>query len=116
MESSGCLARRIEGVAFLIGLLAVCWGCTTAQQTASTRAPAYAVGVELPAGEGREILVTECLNCHELDALELFQDFYDRGNWRSLVVSMRANGAEVDDLEVEVLADYLARHFGVARP
>jgi len=66
----------------------------------------------LPAGEGRELLISECLNCHELSALELFQDFYTADRWRSLVITMRANGAEVDDAEVEVLARYLAQHFG----
>jgi hypothetical protein len=66
----------------------------------------------LPAGAGRDILVTECLNCHELDALELFKDFYNKERWRSLVVTMRENGAQVDDTQVDTLAEYLALHFG----
>ena len=66
----------------------------------------------LPDGEGRDILVHECLNCHELSALELFQGFYTRELWRSLVITMRGNGAQVDDEQVEILADYLALHFG----
>jgi hypothetical protein len=66
----------------------------------------------LPDGAGRSILERECLNCHELDALELFKGFYTRERWRSLVMTMRDNGAVVDDEEVEVLAAYLARHFG----
>jgi mono/diheme cytochrome c family protein len=66
----------------------------------------------LPAGEGREILVGECLNCHELSALALFEDFYDEGRWRSLVITMRGNGAELDDRQVDVLAEYLALNFG----
>ena len=69
-------------------------------------------GVDLPPGEGRAILETQCLVCHELGALTLFEDFYGRDRWRALVITMRANGAVVDDDEVEVLADYLARHFG----
>jgi len=66
----------------------------------------------LPPGEGRAILERECLNCHELGALELFQEFYNRERWRSLVITMRENGARVDDEQLEVLADYLAEHFG----
>lgn len=62
------------------------------------------------------MLVTECLNCHELAVLELFKGFYTRDSWRSLVLSMRAHGAEVDDAEVEVLSDYLAQHFGLGSP
>lgn len=66
----------------------------------------------LPTGEGRDILVRECLNCHQLDALELFRGFYTEDRWRSLVLTMRENGAEVDDRQVDVLAEYLAQHFG----
>ncbi len=66
----------------------------------------------LPSGAGRTILERECLNCHELDALELFSGYYGRAEWRSLILTMRENGAVVDDAEVEVLAAYLARHFG----
>jgi mono/diheme cytochrome c family protein len=69
-------------------------------------------GVTLPPGAGRALLERECLNCHELDALTLFSDFYDRDLWRSLVMTMRGNGAKLDDAEVEVIADYLARNFG----
>jgi len=74
---------------------------------------AFEAGVELPAGAGREILVSECLNCHELAVLELFANFYNRDSWHELVISMRANGADVDDAEVELVSDYLAQHFGV---
>jgi mono/diheme cytochrome c family protein len=73
---------------------------------------AFEAGVELPAGQGREILVSACLGCHELTALELFRGFYTRDSWRSLVVTMRANGAQLADADVDLLADYLAEHFG----
>lgn len=77
---------------------------------------AYAPGVDLPEGPGRDILYAECLSCHELTALALFKGFYTRDSWRALVVGMVANGAEVDDAELEVLSDYLAQHFGVGSP
>lgn len=112
MGSFGCQVRRTDRSAVLFGMLLVSAACTTTQQPVSTPDAAFAAGVELPVGEGREILITECLNCHELASLELFKDFYDRDLWRSLVISMRANGAEVDDAEVDVLSEYLARHFG----
>ena len=73
---------------------------------------AFDAGVTLPEGAGREILVAQCLVCHELAALELFRDFYDQDSWRSLVESMRAHGADVDDAEVELVSAYLAQHFG----
>lgn len=81
---------------------------TEAGQAAS-RAEA---GLVLPPGAGRALLERECLNCHELEVVELFSDFYDRELWRSLVITMRGNGATLDDREVEVIAEYLARYFG----
>ena len=140
MGSSGCRARRTDKSTILIGLLLAQLGihsaCTSVQApqppvatearaTTSQASPsppssplatAYEVGVELPEGPGRDILISECLICHELGSLELFKDFYNRDSWRSLVVSMRGNGAEVDDTEIEVLSDYLAQHFGVGTP
>jgi hypothetical protein len=100
------MAARIP--ALLLGLAVV--AIAACRSAAVVDEPVPAAG--LPAGDGRDILVTECLNCHELDALELFQDFYDQERWRSLVMTMRENGAQVDDREVDVLAEYLARHFG----
>jgi hypothetical protein len=126
MGFSGCRARRTDKSAFLLGLLAACGGCTTLQTPPASvngaESPASAAtlpqrstfdaGIDLPAGQGRDILVSECLNCHELAVLELFKGFYTRDNWHALVVSMRANGAQVDDDEIDVLSAYLAQHFG----
>lgn len=121
MASSGCRARIRRSVV-LLGLLAACGACTatrpqsTASQPASSVATTFGAGVELPAGPGRDILVAACLGCHELTALALFKGFYTRDSWRDLVLTMEANGAEVDGAEVEVLADYLAQHFGAGTP
>lgn len=68
--------------------------------------------MDLPAGPGRATLERECLNCHELDALELFREYYGQSQWRSLVLTMRDNGARVEDGEVDDLAAYLSRYFG----
>ena len=76
------------------------------------RASAFDPGVELPAGAGRDILIDSCLNCHELTALALFRGFYSSEDWRSLIVTMQANGADVYGSDVDVLADYLAQHYG----
>ena len=88
---------------------------STASAAAAPSAPVFAPGVELPAGPGREIIDASCLSCHDLTALPLFAPFYTRDTWRTLVVTMQAHGADVDNAEVEVLSDYLAQHFG-AKP
>src|SRR5687767_10320371 len=109
MASSGSRVR-IRKAGLLLGLLATCWACTTTPTRES--APAFAAGVELPEGPGREILVASCLSCHELTALPLFASFYTRDSWRALVLTMKEHGAQVDGDEIEVLSDYLAQHFG----
>jgi mono/diheme cytochrome c family protein len=71
-------------------------------------------GIELPPGAGREILLADCLGCHDLGGLDLFASFYTREDWRTMVLTMAAHGATIDAAEVEQLADYLALHFGPA--
>jgi len=98
----------------LLGLLvlvsAACRSPSVLDQYEQADEPDRVAG--LPVGDGRNILVAECLNCHELDALELFEGYYNKARWRSLVLTMRENGAQVDDREVEILAEYLALNFG----
>jgi mono/diheme cytochrome c family protein len=107
------LASTTTAVAASLACL-ICTGCAVRGpvELASSALEPASMSVELPPGAGRAILQRQCLNCHELDALELFSGFYGRDRWRSLVITMRDNGAVVDDGEVEVLAAYLARHFG----
>lgn len=108
MALSGCRARA-DKAALAVALIGACAGCATGPV-----APAAAVvdaGVELPGGRGREILVRECLECHDLGGLDLFRGFYTRDSWRELVLTMQANGAQVDADEVEIVSDYLATYF-----
>ncbi len=94
-------------------LLAAC-ASTPAPPVATTppSAPATASAIELPAGEGRTILQTHCTWCHDLREVTKFSGFYDRRQWRDIVVTMAEYGAAVKDKDVEVLADYLNEHFG----
>lgn len=71
-----------------------------------------AVGVELPPGPARAILLADCLGCHDLGGLTLFAGFYTRADWHALIVTMQSHGAAVEAAEIEALADYLALHFG----
>ena len=110
----------------LFAVCAVCAACTTQTPRPSadatlrptdvlTPTPVDA-GVELPEGQGRDILVSACLSCHDLGGLALFSGFYTRDDWRTLVLTMIETGATVDAAEVETVADYLARHFGPDLP
>lgn len=67
---------------------------------------------ELPEGEGKKILVASCTSCHDLSEVTKFRGYYDRRQWRDIVVTMMDYGAPVDEKQVDVLADYLAEHLG----
>jgi len=67
---------------------------------------------ELPDGEGKKILVAACTTCHDLSEVTKFRGYYNRPQWREVVVAMMDYGAPVDEQQVEVLADYLALHLG----
>jgi hypothetical protein len=125
MASSGCRAvassrhRAVAGLALLLAGIAVA-GCSQratepAGLSQGAIAPAAAgtdPGIELPEGPGREILLNQCLGCHDLGGLDLFASFYTRDDWHRLVETMVAHGATVDTAGVETLADYLALNFG----
>lgn len=69
-------------------------------------------GIDLPPGRARAVLMRACLDCHDLGNLELFRGFYNESRWRDLVVDMVEEGAELGDGEVDLVARYLAEHFG----
>jgi cytochrome c5 len=67
---------------------------------------------ELPDGPGRKILQTSCTSCHSLREVTKFRGYYTRAQWQDIIVTMVQYGADVDDKDVEVLADYLVEHLG----
>ena len=67
---------------------------------------------ELPEGDGKKILVSSCTACHDLSEVTKFRGYYDRKQWRDIVVTMMDYGAPVDEKQVDILADYLAQHLG----
>jgi virginiamycin B lyase len=67
---------------------------------------------DLPDGEGKKILQSQCTSCHELSEVTKFRGYYNRAQWRDIVVTMVEYGADLKKTEIEVLADYLAQHLG----
>jgi competence protein ComEA len=76
------------------------------------RARAVAPDDDLPEGEGKKILLTSCTACHELTEVTKFRGYYNRAQWLDIVVTMKEYGAPIDDRQVDVLTDYLAKHLG----
>ena len=69
---------------------------------------------EFPDGDGKRILMTSCTGCHDLTEVTKFRGYFTRDEWRDIVRTMIEYGAKVQDKEVDVLVDYLAKNFGKA--
>lgn len=67
---------------------------------------------DLPDGEGKKILLSSCTSCHELTEVTKFRGYYNREQWRDIVVTMMEYGAPIDEKQVDVLTDYLVAHLG----
>ena len=102
--------KRIFSAATLALLSAGSIACAARQsvQPVSRTAEAEA----LPAGAGKQILQASCTSCHDLGEVTKFRGYYNRAQWRDIVVTMVQYGAEVEEKNVEVLTDYLVEHLG----
>jgi len=92
---------RAAAVFFIAGLL-----------TAPAASQSSSSNDDLPDGEGKKILETRCTSCHELTEVTKFRGYYNRAQWRDIVVTMVEYGAELKKPEIETLANYLAQHLG----
>jgi hypothetical protein len=68
--------------------------------------------IDLPRSEGLELVLRACTKCHDLGGLDAYKGYWNRVQWKEMVVAMVKNGAELLPAEQEVVADYLTRHFG----
>ena len=92
--------------------LALLVACAPARVVSAPAAIVATTGDELPDGPGRQILQASCTSCHDLREVTKFRGYYNRAQWRDIVVTMVDYGAEVEKNDVEVLADYLTEHLG----
>ena len=67
---------------------------------------------DLPDGDGKKILQASCTACHDLTEVTKFTGYYSRDDWRDIVKTMIAYGADVKESDVDVLVDYLFKNFG----
>ena len=65
---------------------------------------------ELPEGEGRKILESSCVGCHDLSLVT--QAKHSKSDWQDVVGRMIGNGAPVEATQVPTLVDYLSKNFG----
>ena len=65
----------------------------------------------LPPGRGKVIVQRTCTSCHALKVVTSKRA--SKEQWSTLVDQMMSKGADLNDDEVDVVVDYLAKNFGV---
>ncbi len=99
------MLRRAFCVIFLLGaFLAVSLSAFSAQEQAEDK------GKSLPEGKGKDYVSTICQQCHGLEAITGSPRSLE--DWRNVVNDMVSNGAALQDDEMEIVSQYLAKNFG----
>jgi cytochrome c5 len=75
-------------------------------------ATAAAAAAQLPEGPGKQILNASCTSCHDLREVTKLRGYYNRAQWRDIVVTMVEYGAPIEKTDIEVLTSYLEEHLG----
>lgn len=68
--------------------------------------------IELPEGEGKQLILRACTQCHELAGLAGYKGYWNRSKWKEMVVGMVKHGSALSPSEQDVVTDYLTQHFG----
>ncbi len=111
--------RAVSVVAFALLLapaLAACGGetpqeepTTPAATTPAATTPAEPTATATAALDGAALVQERCTQCHDLARVEGESESPDE--WTSIVDSMIARGAQLDDQERQAVIDYLSEQF-----
>jgi hypothetical protein len=104
--------RIPEGLGLLLWALCATVQGASAGSGAGYPAGGYPPGIELPAGEQRELVLATCTRCHDLRGLPAYKGYWNRAQWRDMVDTMKRHGAVVGPAQAEAITDYLNKHFG----
>ena len=106
------IIRRMFRSAVLSVFLVLAYAAIASVAAAQGQPPAREdPTIELPDGDGRKILETACTTCHTLDEVTKFRGYNTKDERRDIVVTMVKYGAELKEPEIEVLVEYLGKHF-----
>lgn len=111
------MVQRVPRVRICLVAYALCWAVACAPRSAPAPVSAQPVAPDaeeeqLADGPGRRILMDACTSCHALTEVTKFRGFYNRAQWRDIVLTMVDYGAPVNETQVEVLTDYLTAELG----
>jgi hypothetical protein len=69
-----------------------------------------AMAQDLPDGAGKDVVVKACTSCHDAD--NFTSKKHTKAEWKEVVDTMVAYGAEVTDDQSDVITTYLAKNYG----
>lgn len=69
---------------------------------------------QLPDGEGKDLVMRLCTQCHDVDQVTDLKQNKDA--WRKTVNKMIDRGAEGTDAEFETIINYVSKYFGEQAP
>ena len=91
---------------FYLAAAAVIVACVSV----STAVVPPALGQNLPAGNGKEMVEMICAGCHDLSPITMSIGF-SRADWDTVVKSMVDMGADIKPDQATVIVNYLAANF-----
>jgi competence protein ComEA len=91
---------------WLAAALILSGGVTAAAVAASAQSVDHPA---LPAGEGRDLMIRVCSQCHSPD--QAADQQLDEAGWKDLVDQMATKGATATDAEFEQIVRYLTKAF-----
>jgi competence protein ComEA len=67
---------------------------------------------DLPDGPGKDVVVKACTSCHDTD--NFTSKKHTKAEWKGVVDTMVAYGAEISDEQSEIITTYLTKNYGKA--
>jgi competence protein ComEA len=107
MKSTRRPESALFGAMLLLPLLLALTGLAQQEKGSQTARP------DLPPGEGRELLLKNCVGCHELAVVT--SQHKSESKWTDTIVEMRNRGANGSDEDMEQIIHYLTANFGPDR-
>jgi hypothetical protein len=97
-------------------VIALCLWCVAAVAATGRAAQPQAsaatqvVPATYPPGQGRDVVIRVCKDCHAVTDINRRREFRQR--WAGIVDAMTAHGASFDDADFEAMVSYLSVTFG----
>lgn len=95
----------------VLAVLLLCLAAVTVA-AAESGVEYYEPGIELPAGEGRELILKACTRCHNLEGVPAYRKYWGFERWLPMVDNMVKHGAPLNEEEKITVTRYLAKFYG----